>query len=97
MPGVVGAQTYYTHELASRLAAYESGMPSAVENASPTTGSWDPWANLHTEMMQMRDQMDQLFTHSFESVHGDPGVGILPSGVHVSLLEQGTVSFRMGC
>jgi HSP20 family protein len=87
--GVVGAQTYYTHELARRVAADEAGMPPLVDNTSPAAGAWDPWVNLQAEMLHMRDQMDQMFTHSFQNAHGNSEIGALQSGGTVTLEEQG--------
>lgn len=88
--GAVGAQAYYTHELANRVAAADSEPVAAESRGTPSdAGAWDPWATMHVEMMRMRADMDQMFNHSFQNTHNLSGNSMIPSGGKVSLEEQG--------
>jgi HSP20 family protein len=62
--GAVGAETYYTHEVAQK----ERAEPPATW-AEPGEGWWDPWAGLHADMMRMRVEMDQAFDDAFREFH----------------------------
>jgi HSP20 family protein len=85
----VGAQTYYTHELAKRVADNDSGSMPSQSQVTPDNGTWDPWTLMHQEMMRMRADMDQAFDHSFQDVHNLSGNGFMPSNGKISLEEQG--------
>ena len=87
--GAVGAQTYYTHELAKRVADNDSGNMPSQSQLTPDNGDWDPWIAMHEQMMRMRMDMDHMFDHSFEDFHNQSGNGIMPSNGKVSLEEQG--------
>lgn len=68
--GAVGAETYYTHELAKRVALTDA--ESAQETISgAANGSWDPWTAMHADMMRMRSQMDQAFDSVFNTTFND--------------------------
>jgi len=66
--GGVGAQTYYTHELAQRVAQQQSVHPIPGP-LGPDDGWWDPWESLHGDMMRMRAEMDQAFDNAFRDFH----------------------------
>ncbi len=76
--GAVGAQTYYTHELAEQVAAIapdtrHDPVPALPDNAQqdpalPGTGHWDPFAAMHAEMMRMRTEMDRMFSNAFQDL-----------------------------
>ena len=87
--GAVGAQTYYTHELAKRVADNDTGNMPSQSQLTPDNGTWDPWTAMHANMMRMRAEMDQLFDHSFQDVHGLSGNDLMPANGKVSMEEQG--------
>lgn len=58
--GVLGAQTYYTHELAQHVAARTDTDPSPTQPA-PSLGQWDPWL----DMQRLQARMEQAFAQSF--------------------------------
>jgi len=58
--GVMGAQTYYTHELAQHVASRTESAPPDVL-PSPTPGQWDPWLDLQ----RLQARMEQAFAQSF--------------------------------
>lgn len=61
--GAIGAQTYYTHELAQRVAAQPDAGPFSALPA--TAGAqWDPWR----EMQRLQARMEHMFDHSFDAV-----------------------------
>jgi hypothetical protein len=64
----VGAQAYYTHELARRVAGTDTEDPAATMPA-PTAGQWDAWSALHADMMRMQERMDRMFDNNFRSVY----------------------------
>jgi HSP20 family protein len=83
--GTVGAETYYTHEVAQRLEA-TGQTPQAEPQApayqadpqpSPGHGTWDPWA----EMRRMQQRIDQLFEDSWQRMQAEFGGSTLPTGV----------------
>jgi HSP20 family protein len=57
--GAVGAQTYYTHELAQRVA---DRADYTQPTASP--GQWDPWSDLQ----RLQARIDQAFDQSFDAL-----------------------------
>ncbi|MEZ5543471.1 MAG: Hsp20/alpha crystallin family protein [Pseudomonadota bacterium] len=58
--GALGAQAYYTHELALRVAAQPDADPVY---AAPLThsGQWDPWSDLQHLQAQIQRAFDQSF------------------------------------
>ena len=64
LAGAVGAQSYYTRELAQRVAAQEPAVPP-VTAAAPASGPWDPWSAIHADMMRMQAQMDRMFDSTY--------------------------------
>jgi HSP20 family protein len=87
--GAVGAQTYYTHELAKRVSDSDSGGMPAQSQVTPGNGIQDPWVAMHQEMMHMRSEMNQMFNHSFQGFPSLSGNGIMPGNGKVSMEEQG--------
>jgi HSP20 family protein len=73
--GTVGAETYYTHQVAERVGANgntpqtESQAPeaNAGTQAYPGYGGWDPWA----EMRQMHQRINQMFEESWKRMQAD--------------------------
>lgn len=82
--GAVGAQTYYTHELAQRVAATETEAPAASMPA-PATSRSDPWMAMHADMMRLQEWMDRMFDSGFQSVFTTPDVAFQPVGGKVTL------------
>jgi HSP20 family protein len=93
--GAVGAQTYYTHELAKRVSDSDSGSMPAQTQVTPGNASQDPWVAMHQEMMRMQVEMNQMVNQSFQdfpSLSGNgnmAGHGIMPGNGKVSMEEQG--------
>ena len=87
--GAVGAQTYYTHELAKRVADNDAGAMPDQSQMTPHNGNWDPWTAMHQEMVRMQTEMDQMFDHSYQDFQDLSPQGIMPSNGKVSLEEQG--------
>jgi len=85
--GAVGAQAYYTRDLARRVAATETRRPVATMPA-PTAGQWDPWTNLHADMMRMQERMDRMFDNGFHSIVAMPQVAFQPVGGKLTLDDQ---------
>jgi HSP20 family molecular chaperone IbpA len=85
--GTVGAQAYYSHELAERVAAQKSIIQSGTTIVPG--GEWsDPWTAMRTEMMRMQEQMDQMYNATFRDFHPTGGAG-QKANVQVTLEEQG--------
>lgn len=90
--GAVGAQTYYTHELAQRVAAtdFESNLEMVP---APADGAWDPWGSMHADMMRMRSQMDQafdsVFNDTFKNINKLSDMDAQTGEAKLSLNEQG--------
>jgi len=85
--GAVGAQTYYTHELARRVTASETQAP-ALSLAGQSTGQADPWMAMHADMMRMQERMDRMFDNGFQNIYSMPGVALQPVGDKVALTDQ---------
>lgn len=85
--GTVGAQTYYTHELARRVAAIDTEDPAATMPA-PIAGQWDPWTTLHADMTRMQERMDRMFDSGFQNIYAVPRVALQPVGDKVTLKDQ---------
>jgi HSP20 family protein len=85
--GTVGAQTYYTHELAERVTAQETAQRSEG-TATPDVVLRDHWAAMHADIMRMQAQMDKLFNSSFDDFHA-VGLGGQQVKAPVTLEEQG--------
>jgi hypothetical protein len=88
--GAVGAQTYYTHELARRVAAYDSTAPAAASTPAPSPSSspspnmdqWDPWTAMHADMMRLQSRMERMFDEAFTL----PGP-VTASGMHTQFQD----------
>jgi len=101
--GAVGAQTYYTHELARRVAAYAAGTPVAPATPAPSPSpsqspsmGWDPWTSIHGDMMRLQTRMDRMFDDAFRDFHGMPP-GHMPTGHNAAGASQpGTGQVSMG-
>jgi len=67
--GVMGAQAYYTHELAQRVAERpDSDLP--YMQPFPSLGQWDPW----TDMQRMQARIERAFSRPFDTVPAaEPG------------------------
>lgn len=61
--GAVGAQTYYTHELAQRINDRQDSDPS-LEPPASIRGQWDPWS----DMRRMQAQIDHVFGRYFDAL-----------------------------
>jgi HSP20 family protein len=61
--GAVGAQTYYTHELAQRVSDQADSGLSYMPPAS-SSGVWDPWS----EMQRVQAQIDRVFGQYFDAM-----------------------------
>jgi HSP20 family protein len=85
--GAVGAQAYYTHELARRVAATDTEDPTATMPA-PIAGEWDPWTTLHADMMRMQERMDRMFDSGFQNIYAMPHVALQPVGSKVTMEDQ---------
>jgi len=85
--GTVGAQIYYTHEPARRVAATEAQAPMG-STPTPTAGQWDPWIDLQAAMMRMQDRMDRMLDNGFQSTFAMPRVALQPGGSKVTLDDQ---------
>jgi HSP20 family protein len=79
--GVVAAQTYYTHEIAQRIADRPDAGAPALQ--SPTaSGQWNPWA----EMQRMQARFEREFARSFDAFRV-----ALPDNPHTTDTPQITV------
>jgi HSP20 family protein len=85
--GAVGAQAYYTHELAHRVAATDTEDPTATMPA-PIAAQWDPWTTLHADMMRMQERMDRMFDSGFQNIYAVPHVVLQPAGSKVTLEDH---------
>jgi HSP20 family protein len=85
--GAVGAQAYYTHELAHRVAATDTEDPTATMPA-PIAAQWDPWTTLHADMMRMQERMDRMFDSGFQNIYAMPHVMPQSAGSTVTLEDQ---------
>ena len=86
--GAVGAQAYYTRDLARRVAATETQAPVASMPA-PTAGQWDPWSNLHADMMRMQERMDHAFADMAHAGDFSGTARAVTDTAQVNLQEQG--------
>jgi hypothetical protein len=84
--GAVGAQAYYTHELAHRVAATDAEDRAATMPA--IDGRWDPWTTLHADTMRMQERMDRMFDSGFQNVYAMPHVVLRPIGSKVTLEDR---------
>ena len=87
--GSVGAQTYYTHELANKVAEKQADtQEKAPAPAEPSTSQWDPWTAVHRDMMRMQSEMESLYDQAFHDFYtarfSNP-----PVTGSISLEEQG--------
>ena len=85
--GSVGAQTYYTHELATRVA--DRTAPESKQEAIPDDNArWDPWPEVHKDMLRMQKEMEKLYDNAFHEFYAmrfsNP-----PESDSISLEEQG--------
>ncbi|MGD8590269.1 MAG: Hsp20/alpha crystallin family protein, partial [Chromatiales bacterium] len=87
--GAVGAQTYYTHELAKRVSGDDTGNVPEQSQVTPHNGNSDPWTVMQQEMLRMRTEMNKMFDHSFQDFHDLSPQGIMPGNANVSLEDQG--------
>jgi HSP20 family protein len=85
--GTVGAQTYYTHELARRVAATETQAP-ALSMPAPTADQRDPWTALHADVKRMQERMDGMLDNAFQGFHAMPEVAFHPGGSKVTLQDR---------
>jgi len=95
---VVGAQTYYTHELIERVAAIAPATGHDTVPAAPDTGQWDParadtgqwdsFAAIQAEMERMQTGMDEMFSHAFQGFNHS-GVKGPVSEDKITLKEHG--------
>lgn len=85
--GAVGAQAYYAHELAGRIAAREAA-PVLQATAVPDPQSGDPWAALHADMMRMQAQMDRAFNGAFGDFPA-AGLGSRDADARITVEERG--------
>lgn len=83
--GVVGAQTYYTHEIAQRIAERPDVGPG--ETQPPTAyGQRDPWA----EMQRIEAQFDRAFAGGFDAFRvALPGDSHVADAAQISVEQQG--------
>jgi len=87
--GTVGAQTYYAHELAQRVASQQPAPPPASAQASDVEQWGDAWAEMHADLMRMRERLDAALGNAVWDLHPMPGIGIRPSGGRFTLQERG--------
>jgi HSP20 family molecular chaperone IbpA len=87
--GAVGAQTYYTHELAKRVSGDDTGNVPEQSQVTPHNGNSDPWTVMQQEMLRMRTEMNKMFDHSFQDFQDLSPQGIMPGNANVSLEDQG--------
>lgn len=85
--GTAGAQAYYSHELAERVAAQES-TPQAETALAPSIEQSGPWAAMHADMMRLQARMDQMFNATFHDGNA-VRVGDQQPIAQVTLEEQG--------
>jgi HSP20 family protein len=70
--GSVGAQAYYTHELAQRVSAQQpiqtqTGQTPLARNAPAVQiDPHDPFVRMHADIARMQQQMDQMFNSAFQ-------------------------------
>jgi HSP20 family protein len=63
--GAVGAQSYYTHELAQRVAAQTDPVRTDTPPLA-TRGQWDPWIDLQ----RLQARIEHAFDQSFDAMQG---------------------------
>jgi HSP20 family protein len=85
--GSVGAQTYYTHELATKVAD-KQGVTEQKAPIPDEQTQWDPWNTVHRDMMRMQSEMESLYNQAFHDFYtarfSNP-----PADASISLKEQG--------
>lgn len=88
LAGAVGAQAYYSHELAKKVAATsdEIGTPPVPDERR--IEAQDPWAAMHAEMMREQARMDQAFNTMFARMQG-PKFNTQNAQNSVTVDEQG--------
>jgi len=85
--GSVGAQTYYTHELATKVADKE-GAAEQKRPAPDEQSQWDPWSAVHRDMMRMQAEMESLYDQAFHDFYSARFSNPPVTG-SISLEEQG--------
>ncbi len=85
--GVLGAQTYYIHELSRALALSEPQAPQGP-SAWPAAGPSDPWPLMQGEVARMQADMDRMLGHPFPGSWAG-ALGGPTDGEQVSLQDQG--------
>lgn len=86
--GGVGAQTYYTYELAHRLSQQQQEEEQFTTTPIADNQMWDPWVAMHDDMLRMRAQMDELFQNRLKNP-GPLTTTTSPAGGKVTMQEQG--------
>ena len=90
--GAVGAQTYYTHDLVKALKVADNGSPPATQPDQSNTqnsGTWDPWAAMHADMMRMQQSMDRDFSMAFRDLSQMPTDKEITTSAKIDLQDQG--------
>ncbi|MEJ2593110.1 MAG: hypothetical protein P8178_17285, partial [Candidatus Thiodiazotropha sp.] len=90
--GAVGAQTYYTHGLVKALKVADNGSPPATQpdqNLTQNSGTWDPWAAMHADMMRMQQRMDRDFSMAFRVLSQMPADKEITTSAKIDLQDQG--------
>jgi HSP20 family protein len=87
LTGALAAQTYYTHELARRVADTQSDAPPSSWS-SPFDNRSDPWSAMERDMARMETEMDRMFDQAFVDIHSTT-TGGSAQGAKVSLQERG--------
>jgi HSP20 family protein len=90
--GAVGAQTYYTHNVAQRLKVAEQSQQSAPQEP-PLAEEWDtwgdPWAAIHNDMMHMQQRMSHDWAMAMDELHHLPGNSQMPASGRIELQDKG--------
>lgn len=84
--GTAGAQAYYTHQLAERVAARDAAPWGEI--TAPAAHPMDPWAAMDTDIRHMQAQMDRMLNAAFRDVPAAGWVG-QPGDAKVTLNDKG--------
>jgi HSP20 family protein len=96
--GAVGAQTYYTHEVAQKFKLAENSQQAAPQD--PIDDNWDPWSGddlfsgndpwtaIHNDMLRIQENMNREWARAMDEFHHLPGNIQMPVEGRIELQEQ---------